>query len=669
MNVKCLKVKSLLKDLDFGFDLLFGLWHLSFWKKLLCLLFTVHYLLVALPALANSTPPITTHSQSGVLGNNGWYQSDIDVTLTTQDQESGPARTTYWIDANPPTTVEHTVTPVDPFLNPSFEKGWFFNIKKWYAGLGGIALYYRSSINAKDGNKSAAIAFVDFGGDDFYHWHNEPHAIEFPVGEDIEISAWVRTVMGSDDQAYFEVWGQESSGLNDQLLGTSDIITGFHWSWQNVTAQLTVPSGVNYLYLKLGALGSPAAIIYWDHLETRNVNKIAEVNFNFSEEGNHTLHYFSEDFTGNIENEKTTQLKKDTVLPNPWQIFSSNRTTCNHCYEASVEVKDTTSGVDVSTAEYRFYTEHAEQFWSDWLPVTSVTKAGTAVPAVDGETDFVTLSIPEIDFGDSSTWPFRVQFRILDMAGNFGLSPVYEIVAPWIKAWNGSIYIGGEISVPYPSSGDNHANGDVMTLDDIVSFSTSTNWTDQDYEHAGFGAATISTLIPAYLDIKTQAISLSGSQLPTSDGVYIVNGNFEIDNSALSGYESADVSTVIIITGDLSIMDGFSVIDENNTVFLVEGNLLVKQNVEEMAGFYLVAGQFDSDISGKSKKPLGVDGSVIALAGYILPRNLGESGPENNSNTAAEQFYWQPDLVLDPVLAEYLTNKTVQYVWQEVVKP
>ncbi len=53
----------------------------------------------------DTTPPVTTHSLSGAMGNDGWYVSDVTVTLTATDAASGVAEIHYVLDG-----VEQVVT-------------------------------------------------------------------------------------------------------------------------------------------------------------------------------------------------------------------------------------------------------------------------------------------------------------------------------------------------------------------------------------------------------------------------------------------------------------------------------------------------------------------------------------------------------------------------------
>ncbi len=617
---------------------------------------------------ADTTPPTTTRSYSGTAGQDNWYRSNIDVDLSITDSESGVAENTYWIDSGTPVVTQFTTTQLNPFLNNSFETLTGSDIDNWYKGTSGLVLYYSSSFSAHDGSRSAAILFIGLTPT-FYYWYNEPYSIELPAGELVEISAWARTLMFSGDYAYFEVWGEDVNGDNDTLLATSNHIEGVNWSWHNATATFTVPSSTNYIYVKLGATGTPAALVYWDQVEVRSAGGTTEhVNFTFSDEGAHTLHYYSEDNDGNVESEHTAPLKIDTVIPNPWQNFTATNGTCNHCYSTSADIQDVTSGVDVSTAEYKYYTEHNGQYWSSWLPVDSVKLISNGQNASDGETSLVELNTGEIDFGDSAHYPFRVQYRICDMAGNCSTSPAYELAAPWVLAPDGSMFIQGEIYLPTPPTGDDTSEADVASDYGSVTIESSTGWIDDSYTHALSNKSQISDVLPKYTELKQRATDLSGAALPTSDGIYIEHGDYDLDATTVkNSWKNADVTQVVIVEGDMDISTDYTVGDDNVVVFLVEGDISVtNQNVENIAGFFICDGTFDSDTTGLSRKTLTVNGSVIALAGFSISRDLGTSGTDNNTNTPAEKFVWQPRYVLDSKLAQYLNNETQHYYWGEV---
>ena len=58
----------------------------------------------------DDTPPATTHSLSGTLGNNNWYISNVNVMLTALDDSSGVNKTFYRLDSGLWQTYTNTFT-------------------------------------------------------------------------------------------------------------------------------------------------------------------------------------------------------------------------------------------------------------------------------------------------------------------------------------------------------------------------------------------------------------------------------------------------------------------------------------------------------------------------------------------------------------------------------
>jgi hypothetical protein len=79
--------------------------------------------------------------------------------------------------------------------------------------------------------------------------------------------------------------------------------------------------------------------------------------------------------------------------------------------------RDATSGLEVSSAEFRYSTDGAAS-WSSWIAATC---SGS-----DGTTSYQTVTAVSVPLTDSATLN-RVQFRIWDMAGHMGESDTYTI--------------------------------------------------------------------------------------------------------------------------------------------------------------------------------------------------------------------------------------------------
>ncbi len=109
--------------------------------------------------------------------------------------------------------------------------------------------------------------------------------------------------------------------------------------------------------------------------------------------------------------------------PSGWDNFApTGWVSASQSVDCSIQVQDTGSGLDVSTARYRYL--GAGGTWSDWQAASCTGADGTTAPQ--------TLSAAKVPFGqDSGPYPDhegnRVQFQIRDMAGNTGVSPQQKV--------------------------------------------------------------------------------------------------------------------------------------------------------------------------------------------------------------------------------------------------
>ena len=97
----------------------------------------------------------------------------------------------------------------------------------------------------------------------------------------------------------------------------------------------------------------------------------------------------------------------------PYSWVRSQQITC------TVQVADAGSGLDVSTAEYRFSRDGGASWVGGWLSAT--------VSGSDGTTDPQVMTATNVLFNQDSETQNAIQFRIRDMAGLTGTSPVYIV--------------------------------------------------------------------------------------------------------------------------------------------------------------------------------------------------------------------------------------------------
>jgi hypothetical protein len=109
----------------------------------------------------------------------------------------------------------------------------------------------------------------------------------------------------------------------------------------------------------------------------------------------------------------------DDTPPGNWTDFQPPDWVNVQTVNTSEQVEDTLSGLDVSTAQYRFSIDGGSS-WSGWLPASITGQDGTTAPQT------ISATIP---FGRDSgpTSQNLAQFRVADMQGNLGEGPTHAI--------------------------------------------------------------------------------------------------------------------------------------------------------------------------------------------------------------------------------------------------
>jgi len=108
----------------------------------------------------------------------------------------------------------------------------------------------------------------------------------------------------------------------------------------------------------------------------------------------------------------------DNTDPGDWQYFSPSSWTNDQTPDCTIKVRDTASGLDVSTAYYK-YSTNGGSTWNGWI---SATCTGS-----DGTTDYQTITASNVPFNQDSETQNKIKFKISDMAGNTVESSVYTV--------------------------------------------------------------------------------------------------------------------------------------------------------------------------------------------------------------------------------------------------
>lgn len=110
--------------------------------------------------------------------------------------------------------------------------------------------------------------------------------------------------------------------------------------------------------------------------------------------------------------------KIDTSAPSSWASFSPEGWQRHQAPACMVSASDNASGLDVTTAQYR-YSTNAGGNWSVWANASCSGTNGTIAPQ--------NITATMVPFGMDSGTDNLVQFRIKDLMGNLGTSPSYVV--------------------------------------------------------------------------------------------------------------------------------------------------------------------------------------------------------------------------------------------------
>ncbi len=607
------------------------------------LLFSILYLLSSIAfAQSDTTPPLTTATLSGTLGQNDWYTSGVGVDLVADDLESGVASIFWKLDDND-WQQEDFLGTLNRVQNPSFESGGLLYIDKWdHPPVSSSEAIFLHSEDYKFGSRSARIDIFSSG---YYYWHNRDYYSVTEAAKVYTVNAWVKTDNLSGDGAFVAVWARNLSG-SDVLIAETTKVSGTN-GWTRVSVSFTMPGGYDGVFLRLSASGGWGSV-WWDGVSVYEEEETS-VNFAVGTSGEHTLEYYAVDNAGNEETpHKTIDFKIDTSAPGGWQNFEATQTLNSHTFICSIDVSDSTSGLDVSTAAYQ-YTWNGGQTWSGWLTDLTVN------PSVDGS-ETVKLTTPDVDFHDSN-WAVGkvIRFRISDLAGLQGVSPDQNLFGAWLKTTGGDVYSGQNIVMNASGAGPNAEGVIVVSGSQVDNFSSVHNRTVKSYP-------LITRMTYAeWLEKFPTTTPLPYGRLPLASGRFFAGGgDFVIDNQTIPNELSStqNLAAVIFVGGNLIVNADLEVHPAAVLLFIVGGDVRIAKNVEKLDASFLLDGSFDTSYDGSPPQKQLVVKGLAAANQFIFRRSL--SGKDNLTEPA-EVFEFQPKIIM---LAPYLGEGAIS--WREV---
>lgn len=600
---------------------------------------------------AETVSPLTSVSitPTSPNGNNGWYKTPVEVIFSATDLGSGVKTIDWRIDSSGWNTslFENTLNLAS---NPSFENSSNPPISGWvFSGQPGNLGVKDNTVSKFDAS-SAKIISSQNGWSGFTNCSNYIPATPF---SNMTTSTWIKNSGVAGVGTYFKIYALHPSGSS--LIAQSSPILGTQ-DWLRIEKNFYV--SVNDAYgvcIDLGVDG--IGTVYYDGVSVNKSLIDTSTAQTFSQNGNHTIDYYSIDNDNNQENPNNTiPLKIDTVSPTNWRDFSAEQSGNDHTLKSEIKVDDPSSGID-SLSGYFQYSIDGGTNWGYYSNLTSCGSTwiadGWRALSTDLENDGKTaeLKTPAVDYCNSN-WAICkiVRFKVADLSGNDATKDVC-INGAWFRATGD---VGSRAAVTLSSAGaSDNSDGVIFSASTIGNFTSSSGWYVTNYllpqkmsYDEWFSTYPTDTLLPS-------------GKLPKTSGIFINNGSFTISSSTLpSSFSSAIFSAIVYINGDLTINTDFSIRDSSALVFIVNGDARVDKNVKNISGFFIVNGQIDTSYNGNSGSALTVKGSLAADT-LIIARSL--KGKENSNDPAVDIIY-QPIYLtsLNSILGSEMIS------WQEI---
>lgn len=624
-------------------------------------------------AQADVTPPVTTATLSPTDpdGDNNWYVSPVDVSLSATDLESGVQSINYRIDGGSWQSVVFEDT-LNLAPNPSFEiydGTSSARVENWSATVEDVDTTYSQDTSQSlpgFGSASAKITTTGIG------WHGINHAESFGVTtylSNMVSSVWLKTenVTGN---AYYKIYAVVDDGLGGQtysLLGTSPALTGTN-DWTELTLEFIANvENILGVYIDVGLDGS--GTVWTDAVTLNESLTTVGTEFTVGADGEHTVEYYSVDRSGNIEAYTCTSpaqncgtFKIDQTPPGNWHDSGAFRGIFGSSHELYVytNVEDTMSGLSVFTDKYNYHTETQPGFGrynnilscgSTWQPDDWVILISP--PFTPGANSAFLLT-PKTDFCNSN-WKICkiVMFHAEDRAGNVA-EKGFCINGPWIQFGGEGIVRSNHnidmLAEPY----EDNTDGLIDIGGNTINFFSSS----KDWEIVN-DTATVTYDYSYFQDSVTQEPQ-NITELTSTSGVFVYEGDLELRNQTIpNDYDNNVFDQIVFVNGNLRISNDIQTADATTALFVVSGNVEISKTADLVQVAIVADGDFYTayDVEeGQQTGTLTLEG-IYSADKFIFSRTLQGT---NNAHYPSEDFVYQPKYLLG--LGGYLGSSSVQWV-------
>ena len=622
------------------------------------------------------TPPTTTYTMTPSTpdGNNDWYVSVVNFNLEATDVETGVASINYridggtWIQANFSDTLNQAP-------NPSFETtgATTTGLESWEVTTANTdANYSQSTTEFAPGYATSSIHIGSSApAGNFRSVNHYNSFVPATPYQNMTASAWVKTT-GVTEQVYFKIYSIAPDGSGGETytqIAQSSSLSGTN-DWTKLSLEYVVSNAsATGVYMDIGVVG-PGNV--WVDAVTMNASiNSPNVTFNVgSESANHTVEFYSIDNAGNIETYSCTipikncvTFKIDLNPPGNWYDSGAFRGPGSADHELFIftSLTDEISGLSSNTNRYQYKTELNPTFgryenliacntaWidDDWVDLSST-------PINDGDTNGY-LQTQRTDLCNSNWKLCKIaKFYAEDMAGH-STTKDFCINGPWISFLQGGL-VGTNSNIDMVAEPpDFNTSGVIEIAGTSIEFFTS----EFSWEVRNSPIKTFYTY-QQYFDATASKTTISDSIIPSTSGLYYINGDFTIDNGALGPQYTGNkiFSQIVFFNGNLTIDTNLGVDDESAVLYIVSGDVLIDENVNTINVGIITDGALETAYNADATKPIStLEAKGIYRANdFVFQRTVQGT---NNNTTPSEEYTYDPQLLIK--LKPYLLNKKVQW--------
>ncbi|MEX0621954.1 MAG: vWA domain-containing protein [Candidatus Woykebacteria bacterium] len=225
---------------------------------------------------------------------------------------------------------------------------------------------------------------------------------------------------------------------------------------------------------------------------------------------------------------------------------------------------------------------------------------------------------------------------------------------PWLKTTEGDVGSIGPIgpiarNLDSPSAGAGEFNAEYLVIQQdstLIDGNFVAKWKINDYGGLEPVSGSIYDVLRAKYDVcgSFSGVAPTDIKPKVTANCRIVEfsgGSLTINAASWNTVGYDGLPAVVFVKGDMNIRENMEIAAGTGIIFIVNGNLIIDADVDEVDGFFIFDGDFDSNGTGGNEEQLVINGAVVGGFGggtLKFERDL----DSDNLNQAAEVVNYEP---------------------------